>query len=217
VPFNERNEYINAVQVPGYKGTDTFVATQWPLEDTVVDFWRLVKDNGVQHIVLLEQLSPKIMPESGQTENFGGINVYCKEIEQNDTFVSCTVQFPEDVLYINTNTEETNSTEQTVNVVVLKKPLNNQVIIDARSKLGLSTNSSSRNCAVVCTDGAKLCGLFIAAFNILDMVDAENEVDVFYGVQQIKVVRPEFIQSQEQFLQLYDVVKAYLKQKKLPN
>ncbi|ELU05077.1 hypothetical protein CAPTEDRAFT_147624 [Capitella teleta] len=60
VPFNERNEYINAVQVPGYKGTDTFVATQWPLEDTVVDFWRLVKDNGVQHIVLLEQLSPKV-------------------------------------------------------------------------------------------------------------------------------------------------------------
>jgi hypothetical protein len=28
------------------------------------------------------------------------------------------------------------------------------------------------------------------------MVDAEHEVDVFYGVQQIKAVRPEFVQSQ---------------------
>jgi protein tyrosine phosphatase len=44
----------------GYKKTDNFVATQWPLEDTVVDFWRLVKDHDVQHIVLLEQLSLKV-------------------------------------------------------------------------------------------------------------------------------------------------------------
>ncbi|ELU06954.1 hypothetical protein CAPTEDRAFT_157948 [Capitella teleta] len=218
MPFNERNDYINAVQVPGYKGKDNFVATQWPLEDTVVDFWRLAKDHSVQHIILLEELNgfPKILPESGKTENFGGIDVYCKETEQNDTLVSYTVHFPEDtaeVVYMNTNTEETSFTGQIINVVMLKTPLTNQSIIDVRSKLGLSACSTSTNCTVVCTDGAKLCGLFIAALNILDMVDAENEVDVFYGVQQIKVVRPEFVQSQEQFLQLYDLVKTYLKQK----
>jgi protein tyrosine phosphatase len=44
----------------GYKGKDNFVATQWPMEDTVVDFWRLVKDHGVQHIVLLEELSLQV-------------------------------------------------------------------------------------------------------------------------------------------------------------
>ncbi|ELU01446.1 hypothetical protein CAPTEDRAFT_218649, partial [Capitella teleta] len=233
MPFNERNDYINAVQVPGYRGKDNFVATQWPLEDTVVDFWRLVNDHDVQHIVLLEELTLQILPESGKTENFGGIDVYCKETEQNDTLVSYTVHFPEDtaeVVYMNTNTEETSVTVQNISVVMLKTPLTNQSIINIRSKLGLSASSTSTNCTVVCTyvnivtpvqwltlhncrDGAKLCGLFIAALNILDMVDAENEVDVFYGVQQIKVVRPEFVQSQEQFLQLYDLVKTYLKQK----
>ncbi|ELU05087.1 hypothetical protein CAPTEDRAFT_218565, partial [Capitella teleta] len=183
----------------GYRGKENFAATQWPLEDTVVDFWRLVKDHDVQHIVLLEELSMKILPESGKTENFGGIDVYCKETEQNDTLVSYTVHFPEDtaeVVYMNTNTEETSVTVQNICVVMLKTPLTNQSIINMRSKLGFNASSTSTNCTVVCTDGAKLCGLFIAALNILDMVDAENEVDVFYGVQQIKVVRPEFVQSQ---------------------
>ncbi|ELT91834.1 hypothetical protein CAPTEDRAFT_194146 [Capitella teleta] len=168
----------------------------WPLEDTVVDFWRLVKDHGVQHIVLLEQLSLKILPEEGKTENFGGIDVHCEKIEENEIMKSIIVRFPEEhaeVVYMNTN-NKTNFTEQIVKVVVLTKPLTNQSIIDVR-------------------DGAKLCGLFIAALNILDMVDAENEVDVFYGVQQIKVVRPEFVQSKEQFHQLYDLVKEYLQQK----
>ncbi|ELU16877.1 hypothetical protein CAPTEDRAFT_96484 [Capitella teleta] len=197
-PFNGRNEYINAVQVPGYKGTDSFIATQWPLEDTVVDFWRLVRDHGVQHIVLLEQLSlkngfPQILPESGETENFGGIDVHCEAIEQTETLVSRA---------------------HNIKVLMIKKPLTDQSIIDVRTRLGLNARNTSTKCAVVCTyvyidanlmqqlvsyhcrNGAELCGRFIAALNILDMVDAENEVDVFYGVQQIKVVRPEFVQSQ---------------------
>ncbi|ELU01409.1 hypothetical protein CAPTEDRAFT_200984, partial [Capitella teleta] len=214
MPFNGRNDYINAVQVPGYKGEDNFVATQWPLEDTVIDFWRLVKDHKVRHIVLLEELSLKILPKNEKKSD--GLVVCCKEIEQNDTFVSYDVHLseePEEAVYMNANIEHINIPEQTINVVMLKTPLTNQSIIDVRSKLGLSAWSTPTNCTVVCADGAKLCGLFIAALNILDMVDAESEVDVFYGVQQIKVVRPEFVQSQEQFLQLYDLVKAYLKQK----
>ena len=48
------------VLIQGYRGTEAFVATQWPLEDTVVDFWRLLKDHEVQQVVLLEQLSLKV-------------------------------------------------------------------------------------------------------------------------------------------------------------
>ncbi|ELT91842.1 hypothetical protein CAPTEDRAFT_104954, partial [Capitella teleta] len=111
MPFNGRSEYINAVRVPAYKGTENFVATQWPLEDTVVDFWRLVKDHDVQHVVLLEQLSlkngfPQILPEEGKTENFGGIDVHCEEIEENEIMKSIIVRFPEEhaeVVYMNTN------------------------------------------------------------------------------------------------------------------
>ncbi|ELT98734.1 hypothetical protein CAPTEDRAFT_198564 [Capitella teleta] len=212
------------IMLQGYKGTENFFATQWPLEDTVVDFWRLVKDHEVQHIVLLEQLSlqngfPQILPEDGKTGNFGGIKVYCKETKQNDSMKCGIVQFPQDhteVVYENTTNAEVEPsfTGPTINFVVLKKPLSNQSIIGVRSKLGLKSSGTSTNCAVVCTDGAKLCGIFIAAHIILDMVDAENEVDVFYGVQQIKAVRPEFVKTQEQFLQLYDLVKLYLKRKK---
>lgn len=49
---------------------------------------------------------------------------------------------------------------------------------------------------MVFSDGAQLCGLYIAASNILDMIENKDEVDLFYVAQQIKAVRPEFIQNE---------------------
>ena len=43
------------------------------------------------------------------------------------------------------------------------------------------------------SDGASVCGLYLAATNLIDQIDREKEVDVFYTVQQIKASRPEFI------------------------
>lgn len=47
-----------------------------------------------------------------------------------------------------------------------------------------------------CSDGATLCGLYIAADSVMDMIDTEKEVDVFYTVQQAKSARPEFITTE---------------------
>jgi hypothetical protein len=44
----------------GYKSSGQFIATQWPLDDTVVDFWRLIKDYDVQNIVILEDMFQKV-------------------------------------------------------------------------------------------------------------------------------------------------------------
>jgi hypothetical protein len=58
---------------------------------------------------LIQNGFPQILPESGKTENFGGIEVYYKETEQNVSFVSGTAQLPEvttKVGYMNTNTEK---------------------------------------------------------------------------------------------------------------
>lgn len=43
-----------------YKKKKAFFATQWPLEDTVIDFWRMVSDYEVCNIVILEHLAAKV-------------------------------------------------------------------------------------------------------------------------------------------------------------
>ncbi|XP_052106290.1 receptor-type tyrosine-protein phosphatase kappa-like [Mytilus californianus] len=50
-----RNEYINAVFLPGYRNNQTFIVTQMPLETTVVDLWRLIYDYEIPTIVMLNK------------------------------------------------------------------------------------------------------------------------------------------------------------------
>ncbi|CAC5375547.1 Receptor-type tyrosine-protein phosphatase H,Receptor-type tyrosine-protein phosphatase V,Phosphatidylinositol phosphatase PTPRQ,Receptor-type tyrosine-protein phosphatase eta,Tyrosine-protein phosphatase non-receptor type 7,Receptor-type tyrosine-protein phosphatase N2,Receptor-type tyrosine-protein phosphatase beta [Mytilus coruscus] len=56
-----RNEYINAVFLPGYRNNKTFIVTQMPLETTVVDIWRLVHDYDIPTIVKLNHDIQKVV------------------------------------------------------------------------------------------------------------------------------------------------------------
>lgn len=51
---------FNCDHLQSYKKKTAFIATHWPLEDTVVDFWRLIRDYEVCHIILLEELTPTV-------------------------------------------------------------------------------------------------------------------------------------------------------------
>ncbi|XP_064617208.1 receptor-type tyrosine-protein phosphatase kappa-like [Liolophura sinensis] len=55
-PVSGSNDYINAVYLPGYKQKRSFILTQTPLPNTVVDFWRLVCDHKVSTIIMLDRV-----------------------------------------------------------------------------------------------------------------------------------------------------------------
>ena len=42
----------------GYKKTDLFITTQMPMEDTVVDLWRMMYDYDCTSIVQLNAMDP---------------------------------------------------------------------------------------------------------------------------------------------------------------
>lgn len=65
-----------------------------------------------------------------------------------------------------------------------------------KEKLANSYIASQTSFSFSHSDGAQLCGLYIAASNILDMIENKHEVDVYYVVQQIKAARPEFIKDE---------------------
>ena len=49
----DRTDYINALLVDGYLQARNFIVTQTPLQNTVIDFWKLVWDYRVSTIVML--------------------------------------------------------------------------------------------------------------------------------------------------------------------
>uniref|UniRef100_UPI00358E62BD receptor-type tyrosine-protein phosphatase eta-like isoform X3 n=1 Tax=Myxine glutinosa TaxID=7769 RepID=UPI00358E62BD len=49
------SDYINASYIPGFSSPREFIASQGPLPNTVVDFWRMVWEKKVSNIVMLAQ------------------------------------------------------------------------------------------------------------------------------------------------------------------
>ena len=61
-PGMDGSDYINASWMPGFNRQREFIITQHPLEQTVVDFWRMLWDHNVRTAVVL---SPVQHPEFG--------------------------------------------------------------------------------------------------------------------------------------------------------
>ncbi|PIK52742.1 putative tyrosine-protein phosphatase 99A-like [Apostichopus japonicus] len=52
-PGIENSDYINASFLPGYWQRDAFIVTQYPLESTVMEFWKMLWENNCTTIVML--------------------------------------------------------------------------------------------------------------------------------------------------------------------
>ncbi|ELU14080.1 hypothetical protein CAPTEDRAFT_185667 [Capitella teleta] len=70
---------LNFVQVDGFRGKWNFFAFQCPKgSDAVGEFWRFIDDKNIQNIVLLEDISSKVLPAAGGSM-LGSTKVICKE------------------------------------------------------------------------------------------------------------------------------------------
>lgn len=55
-PKNKDAYYINAVPVDGYKKNNQFIVTQYPLPNTLAEFWQMIFKKHVKVIVSLNDI-----------------------------------------------------------------------------------------------------------------------------------------------------------------
>ena len=48
-----RNDYINALYIDSYTQQNAYIVTQTPLESTVIDFWKLIYDEKVNTVIMM--------------------------------------------------------------------------------------------------------------------------------------------------------------------
>jgi protein tyrosine phosphatase len=75
---NDCTDYINAVFVDGYIRANDFVVTEWPLPNTVQNFWSMVYDHDIATIVVLDSPKPStkyptFWPELGKPRKYGPV------------------------------------------------------------------------------------------------------------------------------------------------
>ena len=75
---NDCTDYINAVFVDGYSHLNEFIVTEWPLSNTVQNFWSMLYDHDVVTVVVLDcpkhsAKYPGFWPEFDKPRKYGPV------------------------------------------------------------------------------------------------------------------------------------------------
>ncbi|OAF68522.1 hypothetical protein A3Q56_03770 [Intoshia linei] len=71
-------DYINAVFVESYIKRIKFIVTQWPLKCTISDFWRLIYDYKINHVILMNETDSKypiFWPPENTSQHYGKLTI----------------------------------------------------------------------------------------------------------------------------------------------
>ncbi|CAG2219431.1 PTPRK [Mytilus edulis] len=213
----DHNDYINAVFLNGYARKDAFIITQMPLPNTIVDFWRLIIDHNSYCIVMLNEID--------KTD---------KTCEPYWTLETCGESYGPFI--VETTAEIKSDPSVTVRDFTITNTLNPQEVPRVvrqfhfhrwpeganvpNSKAALlelldmvenwQKQSGNKPVTVHCMNGVLRSGLFVAANYVLERIKADKEVDVFQAVKQMRLNRPQLIDTLEQFKFCHEIAFEYL-------
>nr|XP_022315266.1 receptor-type tyrosine-protein phosphatase kappa-like [Crassostrea virginica] len=218
---NENNPiYINAVFLPAYKTKRSFIATQMPLQETVVDFWQLLYEQKVSTIVMLNQTKSKESKENigiywpdqlNAVKEYGPFRVTRKSDTEEDDFkridLSCCKEEDgeeERKLRLFQCTFWADSSTVPSSVLKFLKLINAVELHHDRNNTG--------PLVVHCMNGAEKTGLFCVLQVVLERMKIEQDVAIHHVIKQLRSIRPSIIPNVEQFKFCHDVVLEFLKQ-----
>ncbi|XP_074644058.1 receptor-type tyrosine-protein phosphatase T-like [Tubulanus polymorphus] len=212
-PSLDNDGYINAVFVDTITANSRFIATQWPTEETVADFWQMVAEHDSTCVVVMDTATQgydaNVFPDSVSKElNVGSMNVTCTESKHDQ---ATGVEWKQ--LNIKHNTER-----QLVRLYQFTKWTENQDAPDATALLQLVESIGSwqhkegqSKITVVCKNGAERCGLFCGAYDLVSGIMENTYIDVYERMNHLRATRPQFICNFDQYRKVHEVCCLSLK------
>ncbi|XP_035698254.1 receptor-type tyrosine-protein phosphatase delta-like isoform X2 [Branchiostoma floridae] len=202
---NPGSDYIHASYIDGYSVPRKFIATQGPLPNTVDDFWRMMWETGSKVIVMVTNLKEnnkqkctQYWPDSGK-QTYGNIDVTLAD----------TIPTVDQVTRIFLVTKEgVPGRRQVTQFHFLGWPDYGL----PRSPMGLLkfhrtvvTKTTTKDTPIVvhCSAGVGRTGTFITVDTMLEMMQAEEKVDVFGFVSRMRQNRSNMVQTEAQYVFIY--------------
>uniref|UniRef100_A0A672MDQ9 protein-tyrosine-phosphatase n=1 Tax=Sinocyclocheilus grahami TaxID=75366 RepID=A0A672MDQ9_SINGR len=207
----ESNNYINAALMDSFHRPAAFIVTPHPLPGTTSDFWRLVFDYGCTSVVMLNQLnqSNSYWPEPG-LQQYGPMQV---------EFLSMSAD--EDIITRLFRVKNVTRLQEGQLVVCqfqfLRWSAYRDVPDSKKAFLNLlaSVQKWQRECGegrtvVHCLNGGGRSGTYCASNILMEMIQYQNIVDVFYAVKTLRNAKPNMVETLEQYRFCYELVLEYL-------
>nr|XP_039251754.1 receptor-type tyrosine-protein phosphatase mu-like [Styela clava] len=217
-PTDPDSNYINAIFTDSYAKRNAFIVTQTPLPNTVIDFWRLVYDYNCTSVIMMDDLGGQeptccqYWPDNG-TAVFGSFTVELSQIEDEVDFTTRILKIqnmnrpneaPRMVKQFQlTNWPENQPVPYTRNAVLRVIQLVTKWQTENNTPIA-STKDEGRM-LVHCLAGAGRSGTFVACYNMCMQLRQEFAVDVFNIVQRLRNIRPQLVETLEQYRFCYEV------------
>ncbi|KAK7101445.1 hypothetical protein V1264_019827 [Littorina saxatilis] len=207
-----RNQYINAVYMATFLQQRGSIMTQLPLQDTLVDFWRLVDGCDVNTIVSIGAVEGKkdmcrYWPKDAtSTVHTGPYTIKLRSMTRlGDSLCSYMLEM------------KTDDTSREVRVLHYagwtgQVADNMADLLQLLTSLHTSHNDRGGKPVIVqCIDGASQSGVVCALWDVISRMACDAELDVYMAVRQLHTVRPEALTSVEQYRYCYEVVQEFNK------
>ncbi|XP_067663192.1 uncharacterized protein [Haliotis asinina] len=203
-----RGDYINASYLDGYKSEKRYIAAQGPYKtDILVDFWKMIWQEGCNTIVmvtgLVETCKMKCLqywPEK-DTVTFGDIKVTLAARTQlaNYTITKLAV--------LNENEDG----ERDVNHLQFTSWPDHGVpdtaaLLDFMWRVKVISGQQTKPIIVHCSAGIGRTGTYITIDCLVEQAKAEGVVDVVSFVSNMRGQRKNMIQTKEQYLFIYQAL-----------
>ncbi|XP_056017465.1 receptor-type tyrosine-protein phosphatase alpha-like [Ostrea edulis] len=206
-----KNTYYNAVSLQSFTRNDHFISAQYPLPDYTEDFLRLVKAYYAPTIVSLSPLveiesSSLWLPAKNESKTIRAFTTKMTDCTQTTTVTKTSI-----ILH------QKGASGMSVCVLECRRwkgesdSSNRRVLLDLinEARVEEMTHPEGR-ILVLSSDGAKRCGQFLVAFNALEQLTMDTEVDIFTITRQLQIRRPEFISSLEEYQFCYESIADHL-------
>merc|ERR1719468_765102 len=208
--------YINASFIEGYFNDESFIITQDPLEETALDFWRMVVEHNVSTMVRLSDTGEATWQywpsdtEGERTMSFGYMTVTLITRETRVSYVKREFKVS------NTKArEEVNLTHFAYNewpMGVSEDEDSGLVPGSTHGILGLVEHALAHQeeasltgpIAVHCRYGSDRSSLYVGLSVLVQQIKREGRCDVFTAVRKLRAQRQAMIQS----LTMYNILKT---------
>ncbi|KAI6216371.1 Protein-tyrosine-phosphatase [Aphelenchoides besseyi] len=221
----EGSDYINASWIDSYQRRRAYIATQAPMSNTVVDFWRMLWETDSCVVVMLTG-QPQFSQRGGASVAFEQSERYAEYWPANgamryDSIIVEIIQESRIDDYIIHELKIKNTLENQSRTIRHFQFLNWSDRGDAAvDPLELNTFIGTIHHAhqtfgldgpicVHCTNGAGRTGVFIAIANIIERISLEKVVDVFTTVKLLRAQRPNMVETKAELELVYDAALAY--------
>ncbi|KAK2150457.1 hypothetical protein LSH36_404g02011 [Paralvinella palmiformis] len=193
---NVKNDYINANYVDGYKKKREFIASQGPLNTTIIDFWKLIWQNNVSKIVMVTNIIEKgrskcayYWPHEG-SETYGAIKV---RLEKEDIYPEYVVR----ILELTKGKEKKTLLQFHFTAWPDEGAPTTGTSLLALQDLVKSTQSTNNNSPVLihCSAGIGRTGTYIAVDYLKKQAAEEGIIDILSCVDRMREDRINMVQS----------------------